>query len=395
MRCAVRVEHLWKTFRIPHERRTTLFENLVGFLRPNNYETITVLKDLNFDIERGECIGIIGDNGSGKSTLLKIIANILRPTSGSVEVHGKLTPFLELGVGFQPDLSVRENIKLYATIMGLSRAEITKRIDDVIEFSGLEKFEDTKLKNLSSGMQVRLAFSTAIQTDPDVLLVDEVLAVGDMEFQQKCFDVFNRYRREGVTILFVSHDLGAVRRFCDRALLLRGGEQRAFGETGDVLDMYIYGKSSGIAASTANGAGSRWGDGRVRITDVEFLDKSGEGRERFQSLDPMTIRIHYHAEEDVSDITFGIAIHSEDGYHLFGTNTRIQKVPVSVKRGDGHINIEIDRIPLLSGKFVLSVAAQSTDYSVTYDWVDKQYHFYVVPTSGDAGIVAMPCGWRT
>lgn len=167
----------------------------------------------------------------------------MRVTKGTVHVKGKMTPFLELGVGFQSRLTSRENIGVSGTIMGLSRREIDERIDDVIDFAGLRKFEDTKLKNLSSGMQVRLAFSTAIQTDPDVLLVDEVLAVGDMEFQQKCYDVFNRYRKEGVTILFVSHDLGAVRRFCDRTLLLGGGEQRAFGETGEVLDKYVYCRS--------------------------------------------------------------------------------------------------------------------------------------------------------
>jgi len=238
---AVAVEHLWKTFQIPHERRTTLFENLAGMMRPNHYETFTALKDICFEVEEGECVGIIGDNGCGKSTLLKIIANILRPSRGSVRVEGKLTPFLELGVGFQPELTVRENIGVYATIMGLSRREIAERIDDVIDFAGLQKFEDTKLKNLSSGMQVRLAFSTAIQTDPDILLVDEVLAVGDMDFQQKCFDVFNRYRNEGVTILLVSHDLGSIRRFCDNTLLLGRGEQIAFGSTSEVLDTYVHG----------------------------------------------------------------------------------------------------------------------------------------------------------
>ena len=238
---AVQVQNLWKTFQIPHEKRTTLFENLVGMMKPRQYETFTVLKDVSFEVEEGECVGIIGDNGSGKSTLLKIIANILRPSKGTVNVKGKMTPFLELGVGFQADLTAKENIGVYATVMGLSRKEIKDITDEVIEFAGLENFEDTKLKNLSSGMQVRLAFSTAIQTDPDVLLVDEVLAVGDMDFQQKCFDVFNRYRKEGVTILFVSHDLGAIRRFCDRTLLLGGGEQRAYGGTEEILDRYVYG----------------------------------------------------------------------------------------------------------------------------------------------------------
>jgi len=236
----VKVEHLWKTFQIPHEQRTTLFENLVGLMKPRQYETYTVLKDVSFEVEEGECVGIIGDNGSGKSTLLKIIANILRPSRGTVKVEGKITPFLELGVGFQPDLTVKENIGVYGTIMGLSRKEIKDRTDDVIGFAGLRKFEDTKLKNLSSGMQVRLAFSTAIQTDPDVLLVDEVLAVGDMEFQQKCFQVFEKYRTEGVTIIFVSHDMNAVRKLCGKALLLGNGECIAFGDANNIIDRYIY-----------------------------------------------------------------------------------------------------------------------------------------------------------
>ena len=241
MATTVEVKNLWKTFQIPHERRTTLFESLTSILRPNQYETYTVLQNVNFAVDEGECIGIIGDNGSGKSTLLKIIANILRPTSGKVKVKGKITPFLELGVGFQPDLTVKENVGIYATIMGVPSKELREITKDALDFAGLQKFQDTKLKNLSSGMQVRLAFSTAIQTDPDVLLVDEVLAVGDMEFQQKCFDVFNRYRKENVTILFVSHDLGAIRRFCDRTLLLQQGRDVALGETDEVIDRYIKG----------------------------------------------------------------------------------------------------------------------------------------------------------
>jgi len=393
----VKVEHLWKTFQIPHERRTTLFENLMGLMRPNQYETFTVLKDVSFEVNEGECVGIIGDNGSGKSTLLKIIANILRPSRGTVRVEGKMTPFLELGVGFQPDLTVRENIGVYGTVMGLPRKEIRDRTDDVIEFAGLHRFEDTKLKNLSSGMQVRLAFSTAIQTNPDVLLVDEVLAVGDLEFQQKCFDVFNRYRKDGVTILFVSHDLGAVRRFCDRTLLLGGGSQRVFGETGDVLDRYVYCRSSnGNSPDNSNNgpdSSNRWGNKKVTITDVDLLDKFGIRCKRFNSMDPMTIRINYHAVEDLSDITFGIAIHADDGRHIFGTNTKIKGVPQRVLAGDGHINLKIEHIPMLSGKYLLSPAAQSLDYGITYDWIDKQYSFEVIPTSGDAGTVAIPCSW--
>lgn len=397
----VKVEHLRKTFQIPHERRSTLFENLISMMRPNQYETLTVLKDVSFEVNEGECVGIIGDNGSGKSTLLKIIANILRPTKGTVRVKGKMTPFLELGVGFQPDLTVRENVGVYATIMGLSRKDITKSTDEVIEFAGLHKFEDTKLKNLSSGMQVRLAFSTAIQTDPDVLLVDEVLAVGDMEFQQKCFDVFNRYRKEGVTILFVSHDLSAVRRFCDRTLLLGGGEQRAFGGTGEILDRYLYGvkeESKGQKETEENVANlakpNRWGDKKVSIIDVKFLDKFGGESNRFSSFDPMTIRIYYSATAVVRDPVFGIALYSEQDQHLYGTNTELKSITIDHLESKGYIDLIIEKIPMLSGRFLLTVAVHTRD-GKPYDWIDKQYSFEVLPKGNDVGIFEVPCKWAT
>lgn len=419
MMTVVEVENLSKTFRIPHERRVTVFETLAGVLRPNDYEVFNVLEDVTFSVEGGECVGIIGENGSGKSTLLKMIANILRPSRGKVTVQGRMTPFLELGVGFQPDLTVRENIGMYATIMGLSNGTIRDRIDDVIGFAGLKKFEDAKLKNLSSGMQVRLAFSTAIQTDPDVLLVDEVLAVGDMEFQQKCFEVFKRYRKEGVTTLFVSHDLGAVRRFCDKTLLLSSGRQVAFGDTGEIIDRYVYGgegrekgqegsKGSeddrGIEAgqpeaqtdnSSENEVAAeprRWGDGKVVITEVEFLDKFGARGERFNSFDPMTVRIYYEAKEKVADPIFGVALYDEQDRHLFGTNTELKDHPIESVQGSGYVDLAVSRIPMLSGKFLLTAAAHTRD-GKPYDWIDKQYSFEVVPSGRDAGIVEVPCRW--
>ncbi len=415
----VEVEGLSKTFRIPHEKRATVFETLAGALRKNEYEVFNVLEDVTFSVTEGECVGIIGDNGSGKSTLLKVIANILRPTKGRVAVRGRMTPFLELGVGFQPDLTVRENVGMYATIMGLSNGMIRDRIEDVIEFAGLGRFEDAKLKNLSSGMQVRLAFSTAIQTDPDILLIDEVLAVGDMEFQQKCFEVFKRYRREGVTILFVSHDLGAVRRFCDKALLLSHGRQVAFGETGDIIDRYVYGgegrdRPEG-ARTEGGGSGAtgeevvaaqpeappieeaaakprRWGDGRVVIAEVELLDKFGARGERFSSFDPMTVRIRYYAKERVADPIFGIALYDDMGRHLYGTNTELKDHPIESVQGEGKVDLQVARIPMLAGKFFLTVAAHTRD-GKPYDWLDKQYSFEVVPAGRDAGIIEVPCRW--
>lgn len=388
----VKVEHLWKTFQIPHERRTTLFENLMGLMRPNQYETFTVLKDVSFEVNEGECVGIIGDNGSGKSTLLKIIANILRPTSGRVKVKGKITPFLELGVGFQPDLTARENVGVYATIMGLSKREIRNRTDDVLKFAGLEKFQDTKLKNLSSGMQVRLAFSTAIQTDPDILLVDEVLAVGDMEFQQKCFQVFNRYRKEGVTILFVSHDLGAVRRFCDKTLLLGKGTRLAFGNTEEIIDRYIYRAGNSIEKGQSKENLVRWGNGKILITRVEFLDKFGSESTRFNSSDAMTVRIHYNAKERIIDPIFGIALYNDQGQHLYGTNTSLKDVPIDHVEGIGYVELVIERIPMINGRFFLSVAVHSRD-DVPYDWIDKYHSFDVISKGRDVGLFEVPCKW--
>lgn len=239
----IEVEHLWKRFCIPREKKNTVFETLVGLFdnKKKGYQEFIALKDINFSVQRGEWIGIIGANGSGKSTLLKIIANIIRPTKGRVKVNGRITSFLELGIGFHPDLTAIENIYLYGAIMGFSDNEMRKKLEAILDFSGLKRFSNTKLKNFSSGMVVRLAFSTAIQTEPEILLLDEVLAVGDMEFQHKCFDVFEKYRKQDKTVVYVSHDMGSIKRFCDRALLLNHGEQVAFGDTGEAIREYVEG----------------------------------------------------------------------------------------------------------------------------------------------------------
>jgi lipopolysaccharide transport system ATP-binding protein len=234
----IEIDHLNKVFRIPHEKRNTLFATLTGLLRPSSYETFHALKDISFSVEEGEMLGIIGQNGSGKSTLLKILSRILVPTSGSVRVRKRITPFLELGVGFNQDFTAAENIRIYGIIMGLSPREIDDKSDDILEFAGMERFRDTKLRNFSSGMQVRLAFSTAIQTNPEILLLDEVLAVGDMDFQKKCLDVLEQFKKEGVTIIFVSHELDDIEDHCGRTMLLNHGEMVMIGETNEVIKKY-------------------------------------------------------------------------------------------------------------------------------------------------------------
>jgi ABC-type polysaccharide/polyol phosphate transport system ATPase subunit len=235
---AVEVDAVSKYFRLPHQQRTTFKEHFLHPFERTTYERQEALHDVSFTIDDGEFFGVIGPNGSGKSTLLKIMAGIYRANSGSVRVNGRLSPFIELGVGFNPDLSARDNVRINATLLGLTARQLRSRFDDIIAFAELEQFVDQKLKNFSSGMHLRLAFSIAIQVEFDILLLDEVLAVGDQMFQEKCMDTFERFREEGKTIIFVSHDLGTVSRFCDRVLLLRSGRLERIGPTDAVVDYY-------------------------------------------------------------------------------------------------------------------------------------------------------------
>lgn len=234
----IALENVTKVFRLPHDRRMTLRQRFVSLLRKNTYEVLYALRDIDLTVSKGEFLGVIGKNGAGKSTLLKVIAGVLEPTSGTVSVEGNIAPFLELGVGFQGDLTVKDNILLYGALLGMSRYEVEEKYDWIVEFSGLQRFIDAKLKNLSSGMQVRLGFSITVSVESSILLVDEVLAVGDIDFQQKCYNCFENFKREGRTILFVSHDLKAVEKFCDEAVLLEDGAVIMEGHPADVIALY-------------------------------------------------------------------------------------------------------------------------------------------------------------
>jgi lipopolysaccharide transport system ATP-binding protein len=237
---AIRVDGLSKRFRIPHEKKLTFFEHIVGLLRGGayTYEDFLALQDVSFSVKNGETFGVIGPNGCGKSTLLKVLAGVLYPDSGSIKVNGRIAPFLELGVGFQEELTARDNVYLYGAIMGLTKRDIDNRYEEIMDFAELRRFENMKLRNFSSGMYVRLAFSTAIQTDPDIMLVDEVLAVGDEAFQQKCSQKIDEIRSSGKTILLVSHDLEMVSELCSRCLLMKGGRIVFLGDTKSALDEY-------------------------------------------------------------------------------------------------------------------------------------------------------------
>jgi lipopolysaccharide transport system ATP-binding protein len=237
---AIIVDNVSKKFRIPHEKKTTIFQNIVGLIkRQFDYEEFWALKDISFEVNKGEAFGIIGRNGSGKSTLLKILAKILYPDSGSVSLDGKVASFLQLGVGFQPELTARENVYIYSSILGLSRKQVEKVYDEIFDFAELKKFENMKLKNFSSGMSVRLAFSTAVHAVPDTLLIDEVLAVGDEAFRKKCRDKMDQFKTEGKTIVFVSHALEAVKELCQRTMLLNEGRIVSMGDSEKIIDDYL------------------------------------------------------------------------------------------------------------------------------------------------------------
>lgn len=237
---AIIVDNISKKFRIPHEKKTTVFQNIVGVIkRQFSYEEFWALKDVSFEVNKGEAFGIIGRNGSGKSTLLKIMARVLYPDSGSVSLNGKVASFLELGVGFQPELTARENVYIYASILGLSRKQVDRVYDEIFDFAELKKFETMKLKNFSSGMYLRLAFSTAIHANPDTMLIDEVFAVGDEAFREKCQDKMNQFRTQSKTIVFVSHALDSVKELCQRAMLVNEGRIVSMGDTEKVIDDYL------------------------------------------------------------------------------------------------------------------------------------------------------------
>jgi ABC-type polysaccharide/polyol phosphate transport system ATPase subunit len=308
-RPALAAQGVHKRFKIPEERSHTLKERALHPLRKSRHDDLYALKDISFAVPPGEFFGIVGRNGSGKSTLLKCLAGIYRTDEGQIWCNGRMSTFIELGVGFNPDLAAYENVALNGIMLGLSPKEARARYERVIEFAELEEFQDLKLKNYSSGMHVRLAFSVAIQVDADILLIDEVLAVGDAAFQQKCFDVFNKMREDGRTIVFVTHDMSAVTRFCHRAMLLERGAVVDIGDPRDIADRYLeiaFGRAAGYEDA---GVGiSRMGDGAARVSDVWIGDTPAESRSVAPQSEPLTLKALVAFNTDVRDPAVSMAL---------------------------------------------------------------------------------------
>ncbi len=397
--------------------------DLVRQLRPD--ETFQALSDVSFTVPKGCTFGVVGRNGSGKSTALKLVAGITKPTIGKVDVNGRISALIELGAGFHPEISGRENVFINGIMLGLTKKEITKRFDEIVEFAELTEFIDAPVKTYSSGMYMRLGFAVAIHVDPDVLLVDEVLAVGDEGFTHKCLDKFGEFKRRGKTILLVTHSLGLVERFCDEAVWLDAGQMKAEGDPTRVIGTYVTdvarqeerflvssdqkaktqageaGQASPegpVAAAddyagdmTQAGAG-RWGSGGVEITTVEFQSADGQPTQVFHTGEAMRVMLGVKAAVPVRDFVFGIGLFTADGVMVYGTNTFIEELESDRFEGEAVVTLAIESLDLVEGTYKLDVAVHKRD-GAPYDYHRMLHTFRVKSRIKDGGIYRPKHRW--
>ena len=404
MAVAIEVDGVSKRFRLYSERYTSLKERAIHLGRMP-YEDFWALKNINFHVEEGETIGLLGHNGSGKSTLLKCIAGILQPTEGEIRTRGRLAALLELGAGFHPELSGRENVFLNASLLGLSRRDIEQKFDEIVDFAELEEFIDQQVKYYSSGMYIRLGFAVAVNVDPDILLVDEVLAVGDEMFQRKCLDRVRMFQREGRTIIFVTHGPDLVRQIANRAAVLDRGTLVSLGTPGEAVRSFREhllqrrrysddGQPGGAdavdeseSATAARPEPARDIKGRVRITSVVL---SHPGTEHGSCLVPgesLEIRLAYDASAPVDDVVAVVAVYDGLGTMLFSSRTDWLQTPVGPLLGAGEIIFRFESLPLMDGTYPVSVGLHTHDGGHVYDWHEQQSVFEVMSPSPNPGTV--------
>ena len=373
---ALEVDHLTKTFRTHQDKVNSLKALIAGGGR-NRYDEFVALNDVTFDVREGEMFGVIGHNGSGKSTLLKCMAGILQPNAGAVRVHRRMSALLELGAGFHPELSGRENVFLNAAILGMGRREIAARFDEIVEFSGLQAFIDAPVKTYSSGMYVRLAFAVAINVDPRLLIIDEILAVGDVTFQRRCLEKFVQFRNEGRTIILVTHAMNTVKEMCDRAIWLTHGVLTGEGDPAELVDDYTE-SMLGANARTEDGS-IRRGSGEVQITGVELIaGDNPEPVKRFRTGDDVTIRLHYRAEKAVPRPVIGISIEQLGGALVTTPTTRDVGLLPDVIEGEGTIEIALAKVPMLPGTYDLNTSITDFNLSHVYDHLQLALRFDVM-----------------
>jgi ABC-type polysaccharide/polyol phosphate transport system ATPase subunit len=411
------VAKVYRRFQHRHQFRTLksalLTGSLLSDLQPD--ETFAALDGVSFSVPRGAIFGVIGENGSGKSTLLKLVAGITRPTRGSLSVDGRVSALIELGAGFHPEISGRENVVINGIMLGLGRREIEARFDEIVAFAELENFIDAPVKTYSSGMYMRLGFAVAIHVDPDVLLIDEVLAVGDEAFTRKCLDKIAEFHRRGRTILFVTHSLGLVEKMCDDVLWLRQGRVADRGEPKRVVDAYLTYVAGGEEAqlkarqraadaaappgttaeappATAGYRPGRWGGREVEITRVRLVDARGRERQVFAPGEALTIVLSVQAPEPVEDFVFGFGLFGADGVNLYGTNTDIEEFRSRRLEGEGEVRLRLDDLHLVEGTYLLDVAAHRRD-GTPYDYHRGLHSLRVRSRIKDVGLYRPAHHW--
>jgi ABC-2 type transport system ATP-binding protein len=368
---AISIEHLSKNFRLPHERRDSLKERILSFQKPT-YEKFHALRDINVQIRRGEFFGIVGRNGSGKSTLLKIIGGIYQPTKGRVHINGTLTPFIELGIGFNPELTGRENIYLNGAILGLTRKEIHVKYQEIVDFAELHKFMDQKLKNYSSGMQVRLAFSIAMQAHNDILLIDEVLAVGDTNFQRKCYEIFKEIKKSGRTVVFVTHDMGAVQEYCDRAMMIQDSRVVAVGRPRDIAMRYQLANTADADTSMTSEKLQRPKDPGIKILKLE-VRANGRPAKNITTKDDLSAEVTIDVRQP-REIQVALSFVRPDGTYVVGINSTHDLKAYVPTRGKHTLTCTIKAGQLIKGQYDIGVNVHTPGYVPDLiDIIDRSY----------------------
>ncbi len=401
----IRFQNVSKRFTFTKDNPSSFLELFTSAFsrrpRPKQGETnLWAVKDVTFGVLPGHTFGIVGRNGSGKSTILKLITRILRSTNGRIIVNGRVNALLELGAGFHPDLTGRENVYLNASLLGLSQGETDDRFDDILAFSELGEFIDMPVKHYSSGMYMRLGFSVAINMDPDILIVDEILAVGDQAFQTKCMDRIYKMKREGITIVIVSHNLDVMRRLCSHLLWLENGQMRMLGPAEEVAQQYQAYSNEFDVETLQEGSDkkdfSRMGSRELEITAVRFLDADGNKKRLFKTGDSLTIEMAYTAHKPILEPEFGLAIHRQDGLHINGPNSAFAGLEMGLVEGDGVVRYTIESLPLLPSLYIVTTAVHDKQTGDAYDYHSQAYSFRVVEggTSEKYGLITIPATWE-
>ncbi|MEG6567635.1 ABC transporter ATP-binding protein [Thermoanaerobacterium saccharolyticum] len=399
---AIEVNDVTKIYKIHRGKPTTLKDRII-LKNKNLTEEFVPLKNVSLKVEKGESVGIIGENGSGKSTLLKLISKIIYPDKGEIITRGKVSSLIELGAGFHPDFTGRENIYVNASIFGFTKREIDKKIDDIISFSELEEFIDTPVRTYSSGMYMRLAFSVAINIDPDILLIDEILAVGDEHFQRKCFNKLSEFKKRGVTIVIVSHDFGSIEKLCDKAVWIDKGIVKEEGTPRDVIRSYLdfsaekdNRKDTNISVKVETNVAEDniIGTGEVRITKVNLIDADGREKNIFRTGEEAILKISYKCNSDVgNDVVFGMAVYNNNGLNCFGTNTYLDNINIQNLKSEGEVMFRIKRLNLLDGEYFLDVSCHRIN-SELYDYKKSVLTFNMYSVIKEVGIFRLDHEWQ-